>query len=368
MIMLPIYLSFIVVSILCAFEHFSNGRSYKIIYYWIVMFFLVLLASFRSIGVGSDDQAYMFIFHGIPSLLECESFLCGYSYSIYNIEFGFFWFLSLLLVFSSSQYWLFFSVAFASVCFNLKSIRYFSPYAGASVVVYFTHFFLAKELNAIRLGLATAILFYAACFLTKCRYSMMFFLFAIAVSLHVSSIIFLMPVVVYLLSPNRSVFVFAGITSLLLAWLFDLGLLFNSLAGFGFIGEKISLYLSAEEYNYALPIFDVVNIKNLLVCSISLLFWNQLLSRYDWFKISFCFFYSATMFRILFGDFAILAGRGYSVISMFEYVLIPCLACFFLGRGLGYIVVFIYSFLTLWLNLTINAGWSGGVNYFHDFL
>lgn len=366
MIMLPIYLGFIVISILGFFELFSNGRAYKILYSGLIIVCLVLLASFRSVGVGSDDQAYLFIFHSIPSLLECEDFLCGYTYSIYNVEFGFFWFLSLLLVFSSSQYWLFCSVAFVSVYFNLKSIRYFSPYVGASALVYFTHFFLAKEMNAIRVGLASAILFYAAYFLTQCRYFVMFFLFFIAVSFHVSSILFLIPVVVYLISPSKSVFVFAGFTILLLAWFFDLNVFIGYFTNFGFVGEKISLYLNADEYSYALPIFDVVNIKNLLIVSVSLLFWNQLLSRYEWFKVSFCFFYSATMFRILFGDFAILAGRGYSAISMFEYVLIPCLACFVFGRRVGYLVVFIYALLTLWLNLTINFGWSGGVEYSHD--
>ncbi|MBY0378229.1 MAG: EpsG family protein [Gammaproteobacteria bacterium] len=368
MTMLPLYLGFVFISLLGFLELFSSGRGYKILYSALIIVTLVSVASLRSVGVGSDDLAYVSIFNSVPNFIDCENFLCGYSHSAYGVEIGFFWFLSILSVFSYSQYWLFFSVAFLSVYFNLKGIRYFSPYVGASSLVYFSHFFLAKEMNAIRVGLASAVLFFSVIFLTQRRYFLMSLLFVLAVIFHVTSLIFLIPLVVYLIAPGRLIYLLAGLSIVFFVLFFDLSWLVSYLASFGpgFVGEKISLYLNSDEYNYVLPVFDVVNIRNLLIISFSLLFWNKISLRYEWFSTAFCFFYSAAMFRILFGHFAIFAGRGYSVISMFEYILIPCLACFAFGRRKGYFLILVYTLLTLWINLTFNNGWSGGAEYFDD--
>ncbi|WP_077521790.1 EpsG family protein [Metapseudomonas resinovorans] len=366
MSMLPFYLTFACISVLSLFDFAAGLRAYKIFCFWFMVLFLVLLASFRSVGVGSDDQAYMAIFSSVPSLLECEGVFCGYKYSEYNVEFGFFWLLSLLSVFGTAQYWLFAPIAFLSVYLNLKSIRSFSPYVGASSLIYFSHFFLAKEMNAIRVGLASAILFYAAFLLTRRRYFFAFLLFLMAGSIHISSIFFLIPVAVYLIAPGRLVLVSSAFFLLLFSWFFDLKVFFNHFSDLGFVGDKIQLYLSAEAYSYALPVFDIVNSRNLLIVFTGLLYWDRLSSRYEWFNVSFYFFYSATFFRIVCGDFAILAGRGYSTISMFEYVLIPFLVFGLLGCRVAYLIVCLYALLTLWLNLTINSGWSGGVEFFYD--
>lgn len=361
-------LAIFLIAIFGLLDFLAERRSYNGLITWSIFLLLTMLATFRSVGVGSDDKAYLDIFRSIPSLLECQGIYCNYSYTDHNIEFGFFLLLSLLSVFGSSQYIMFGVVAFFSVFLNLKNIQRFSPHISASALVYFSHFFLGKEMNAIRVGLASGLLFYASHLLAKKKYSLMVFFLALATSIHLSAILFVVPMVVFLISPSRNFFVFSMMILLFASWLFDFKMLFGHLIDTDFAGNKLQLYLNAEEYSYALPLFDLVNIKNLLAIGLSLLLWHKLSKRYAYFYLSFCFFFCAAFFRITFGDFAIFAGRGYAVISMFEYILIPYLAYGLLGRPIGYLVVCLYAFITLFLNLTTNLAWSGGADFFSDLI
>jgi hypothetical protein len=68
------------------------------------------------------------------------------------------------------------------------------------------------------------------------------------------------------------------------------------------------------------------------------------------------------------GDFAILAGRGYASISMFEYVLLPMIAVHVFGKKRGFLIVAVYALGVLYMNLSSHRGWTGGSEVFFDFL
>ncbi|MDY7565985.1 EpsG family protein [Pseudomonas sp. RTC3] len=328
---------------------------------------LITLATFRSVGVGSDDAAYELMFIQIPSFFDCDTFLCNYSYSQFNIEVGFFTLLSLLSSISTSHYLLFGFISSVAILYNIRSIKYFTPHVGAATLVYFSHFYLNKELNAIRLGLASAILFWAATYAGRKRYLAMWVLVVGAICIHVSSVLFIVPFLLYSRISNRAVYAVGGLALLVFAALIDLKLLFSYATNFGFIGEKIELYLNADMYSYALPLLSVVNLKNIFIVILSLIWWKKLSEKYEHFELIFCFFYCATFLRIVLGDFAIFAGRSYAAISMFEYVLLPAVAFVIFGRWVGYLMIGIYSLLTLYLNLTTNSGWAGEAEVFFDF-
>lgn len=349
-------------------ESSSQPSIRKSLYFWPILIVLVTLVAFRSAGVGSDDLAYIKIFSKVPSLLECEGVLCGYNYSKVNIEYGFYFLLSLIGMLGSDSIILFGITGLLSIYLNLKSIRYFSPYFSAGILIYFSHFFLAKELNAIRMGLATALVFYAATFFTRKMFVFFWLIMLFAVSIHVTSALALIPFLLYTISPGRQILAALSVILVAFSVVFDLSQLIVLLKYFSFLEQKIELYLNSQVYNYSIPLLNVVNVRNLIIVLLCFLFWAPLCSANKYFKIAFYFFFCATFFRILFGDFAILAGRGYAAISMFEYVLIPMLAVYFVGRWPGYLIVFIYALLTLSLNLSINTGWSGGVGYLHDIL
>lgn len=365
---LPLYLVFGFLVVVAAVDTLSNQRLPSLIVSTLMGAPLILLATFRAAGVGSDDLAYLQMANDIPSVLECRDAFCNYSYSAFNIEFGFFIFLSALAALGRNSYILFGFSSLAAVVLNVRSIRYFSPYFALGVLVYFTHFYLAKELNAIRLGIASGFLFLGTTYLDKKRYAMLAFYMAVATLVHVSSVLFVIPVLLYLARPKRVLYFSMGAILILISLFVNFKLVLQEVALYGFVGEKIDLYLNADMYSYALPLFDVVNIKNLLLVLAALLSWKKLEMRYPSFNLVFCVFFCAAFLRIVLGDFAILAGRGYASISMFEYILLPMLAVHLCGKKLGFLVVVVYAFGTLYLNLSSHSGWTGDSNVFFDFL
>ncbi|MFB3305735.1 EpsG family protein [Pseudomonas sp. AMR01] len=364
----PLYLVFGFIVMVAAFDMLSDRRLPAVVVSVLMGLPLILLATLRVAGVGSDDLAYLQMANEIPSLLDCQNIYCDYSYSTFNVEFGFFMFLSFLAMIGKNSFVLFGFSSLLAVTLNIRSIRYFSPYFALSVLVYFTHFYLAKELNAIRLGIASGLLFYAATYLYRQRYMKLALYFLAATLVHVSSVFFIIPLALYAMKPKRVLYLFVSVILILLAVFIDFKSVLRHAALFGFVGEKIELYLNADMYSYALPLFDMVNIKNLVIVVGALVCWRRLEARYPTFNLVFCIFYCATFLRIVLGDFAILAGRGYASISMFEYILLPMIAVHLLGRKLGFLLVCLYAFGTLYLNLSSNSGWTGGSEVFFDFL
>lgn len=341
---------------------------HKKLYFWLTLLLLVALAGFRSIGTGSDDESYIEIFSRIPKIIECRDILCGYNYSELNIEFGFFSLISIFSLFGTNHFFLFSLVAFFAIYCNLQAMRFFSPYFGASVLIYFSHLFFAKELNAIRLGLATAVAFYAVTYLYKKIYVIFLVLMLFAVSIHISVILVFIPALLWLISPRRLYIFYGAICVILINLFYNLAQVVTSFLNVGFLAEKLQQYSNAAEYNYAISLFDAVNVRNILLVALFLLFWEKFCTLNDKLRFGFYFFFCATFFRILFGDFAIIAGRGYGAISMFEIILIPSVIILLAGQRLGYFLTFIYAVITLYLNLHVNTGWSGGRPYFDNFL
>lgn len=342
----------------------DTPRLRQVVIFSVALVLLVALATFRAVGVGSDDASYVKIFSKIPSILDCPRPLCDYSYKDINVEFGFFGLLSLLHLFGDDKYTLFLTVALLSVYLNLKSIRYFSASFCASVMIYFCHFYIAKELNAIRVGLATAIAFYATRYFYEKRNGSFILLVILASCFHLSALLIFLPAIVVRLDPGRRVLAVASIVILVIASLFHLSQLITPLFQIGFVEYKLSLYSGTQIYNYAIPLLDPVNVRNLAITAFCLFAWEDLCKFDEKFKFAFYFFFSATFFRILLGDFAIVAGRGYSALSMFEYITIPMVFIYLFRNRIGYIMTFALSLLTLSLNLFVSTAWSGGVGYF----
>ncbi|QHD06012.1 hypothetical protein PspR76_09755 [Pseudomonas sp. R76] len=364
----PLYLVFGFLVIVAAWDTLSDHALPRAAVGALMGVPLILLATFRIAGVGSDDLAYLRMMQEVPSVLECRHLFCDYSYSTFNIEFGFYIVLSVLAVLGRNSFILFGFCSLLAVSLNLRSIRYFSPYFALGVLVYFAHFFLAKELNAIRLGVASSLVFLAATYLHRKEYALLAVYLALAMMVHVSSVFFVVPVVLYWLKPSRAFYLGLSGILLLAASFVDSKLLLRQLEFISFISDKIESYLTTEKYGYALPLFDMVNVKNLILVVAGLIWSQKLDARYPTFKLVFCVFYCATFLRIVMGDFAILAGRGYASISMFEYVLLPMLAVHLLGKKLGVVMVSLYALATLYLNLSSNLGWTGNSEVFFSFL
>ena len=359
------YFLFFLISSFVVIDYLTTSKARVGVQFYGVFLILVIVATARSVGFGSDDQAYVDIYEKIAGEGFLES-LAGYEYSNYNVEFGFFLLLGFLSLIGASHFLIFGGVSLLAVYFNLRAIKSFTPYFVVSVLVYFSHFYIAKELNAVRVGLSSALLFYAALAIYRKQWCRSLFVWLVALLIHVSAVFFVLPVILYAMKPSRNHLIFLALLVISFSFLFSAKELAFYFTSFGFVGEKLSLYLNSEEFSYGIPLVDVVNLKNASILILAFLLWGKLVFHYGGFYLSFIFFYSAALFRIVFGDFAVLAGRGYSVISMFEFVLIPIVFVALLGRGLGLALAAVYALVILWMNFNINTAWSGGIEFFHD--
>ena len=93
---LPLYLAYGFLVLVAAFDTLSNRKLPTAVVSVLMAIPLILLATFRAVGVGSDDAAYLEMLFQIPSVLDCKNAYCDYSYATFNVEFGFFMFLSIL--------------------------------------------------------------------------------------------------------------------------------------------------------------------------------------------------------------------------------------------------------------------------------
>lgn len=364
---IPFYIVFTLIAFVGILELSSISRTYKNASFFSILVILSAFATMRSVGVGSDDNAYIDIFSKIPSPFECNGIFCNYNYSDLNVEYGFFLLLSLFSIIGKSHFLLFGGVALPAIYLKLKSIKFYTPFFGASALIYFCYFYLAMELNAIRFGLASGVIFYAIkCFSEK-KYWHFWLLYIIAISIHVSSVLMIIPIIVMMFSPSRFHLLLLSVVVILLSAVFDKSKMLNMFNLIDFLSEKGNLYSNADQYNYVIPIYDPVNLKNMFISALSLIYYKGLCKRYKYFEITSIFFISASLLRIFLGDFAIIAGRSYAVIAMFDCIIIPMLAVYFFGRVWGYVMVLIYAFSLLSLNIFINNGFSGGVDYLYDY-
>lgn len=363
---LTLFIVFLILAILAAKEiadSNKNNNNNNAVFVFTVSL-LALFAGLRSLGYGSDDIAYFDIFTKVPDIFSCSDLICNYNYKDFNIEFGFFVYLILIGMLAKSYSLLFVGVALPSVYIKLKSMYLYTPFFSASVLIYFSHFYLAMELNAIRLGIASGLIFYLAKYLVARRFWPVAILFTASISMHISALFALLPIVLYALSAGPrfmiGLTVFVVVTSQYIT-VENIAIIFG---GFDFLEDKTSSYVNYEGYSYAISLLDTVNSKNLLISSLCLLNFEKLRNKYKYFEIAAVFFMSATLLRIFLGDFAIVAGRSYAVFAMFDCILIPMLAITYLGRNLGGGVVIIYASVVLVLNALFNTSWSGDVSYF----
>src|SRR5690606_10115190 len=112
-------------------------------------------------------------------------------------------------------------------------------------------------------------------------------------------IFFVLPVILYAMRPSRNHLLILAFVVVSFAFLFSAKELAFYFTSFGFVGEKLSLYLNSEEFSYGIPLVDVVNLKNASILILAFVFWGKLIFHYSGFYLSFIFFYSATLFRIV---------------------------------------------------------------------
>lgn len=358
-----LYFVFFIVMALGFIEQRALLIDRRVIRYFAIIIF-VFVSAIRAPGFGSDDVAYMDIFQRASSSNWLNKEWLGYSYIDYQVEFSFFIFLLSLSLVGVYSFLLFGATSAFSFCFIQKAAMKFFPLLSPVLLIYFSHHFLGKELNALRLAIAAAIVFYSASCCVEQKYvkASMFTIFA--ATFQITSLLGLFPILMCALIRRIQVAVILGVGIVALSYFYPISPVLSQISLFDFASEKLELYSAAESYMYAISLFDPVNVKNIVLVIICLATYRRISLKYSGFHVATYFFLFATVFRIALSDFAIVAGRGFAIVSVFECVLLPAIAFNYFGRSYGYLVVLIYAFLVLTANIFINDGWRGEIGFF----
>lgn len=330
-------------------------KKYTVFLNFSVAIVLVFFAGFRHVGVGADDYNYVQQFMITPGLNSWFSSSYVYRYLDSYMEPGFVFLNSILRYFTDDYRFLFLTVASISIFITAYCYRKLSPYPLFSFLIYFVHAYLYRDMNQIRAGLAVSMGLFLIFSMHDRKILKTIIIILSACLFHMSAIIYFLFVLFNKLALSR------GLALLLLTLAIFLNLadvpafLINNIPSLGYISAKVTSYAASTEADTT-ALFDLTNIKNIFICASVLFFFKRFKAEVKYFDVMFSMFFLSVLWRILFSDFGILAGRVSTFLSVTEPILISCFIVFFNKKIIPIMLIFLYSFLVLYINLFVKEG------------
>ena len=355
------FITFFILLILSIFEFISKRENSSIINIFIlaVLLWLVFIAGFRGTIFG-DYCTYWNFFQVSPSLID-------YTYRaveipgdistewLYNILFP-----MLTKLFSDSHVLYFTFISVIAVSINIFMIKKMSPLIFLSILIYFSHAFLYKELQQIRSGLSSSLILLSIYFLSQRRSLSYAGTFTIATLIHTTTFVTIFGVI------SRFVFPFfkqkKTLMVLVLALVIVLAITNVPLSLLFFLESYVTFPWKYYVYKdtidgagsanfYSIGIFsNITTVKYIFFSLISIIYFDELNRQNKYFKYAFFFYYTGALWIIFFNDFAIIATRLASMLTVPEIILLPMLIILFKQKGLAFIFLALFSFMQLILN------------------
>lgn len=327
----------------------------RVYIYSFSVLLLVLFAGLRVEGVGSDDLAYIKIFEQIQTDGFSFENLWG-SYQRYNIEPSFYLLNIFATFFSGSYTSLFLTVAIFSIGISAYNFYRLSPTLSMiAIALFFSHMFLYRDLNQIRAACAAATSLFLV-YTVFNRYLLRSILLVfISASLHVASfsMVLTLPLLYIAVSRVRiAVLLFSSVIVSALGF----SKLLVQLPLPVFLERRITSYMNNPDHAYSLGLLDITNLKNIVLLLSFLFFWKKLTLTNRYFKIMVAFFALGVSWRLVFSDFAIVAGRVATFFTSVEVMLVAMLFFVLRPRFVSYILIVVYAFSMLYLNLYVKPG------------
>ncbi|KFF63530.1 hypothetical protein IW01_19535 [Pectobacterium brasiliense] len=353
---IPFLFVYFIIVFFSFIQVFSKEKkiSFTYIIYPILIIVLAFFASITTSEISPDFFTYQIAFNNIHNAVDIFNIglAMEYGYIILNkvISNIFFDFNFFLLIFTGLVQLVLFI-----------SYKKISPYPILSLLLYFVHYYLGRDLIAIRSSLAYAIILLAIIDYSLNKHLSRYVIgVLIAASFHSSSFIsLLLPVFYYLFKNDYKILFKIGFPiALIIGFLLPLDLVF-SMAGV-FIGTdsiKYEVYFNNENNFYALGVFNLTNVKNMAICFYFYLKNNEARNNEDF--LIFSFFLGALGLMAL-NKLGIVAGRGFSQFVFIDTILIPL--CLFENRRYK---LQIFSFIVIYAAIMLLANISRDGAYFY---
>ncbi|WP_323639660.1 EpsG family protein [Pectobacterium polonicum] len=354
--MIPYFIFFFFIAFLSLMSNVDGFRRYRLYFFFVTVFFLILFAGLRSPGVGLDDWNYIYKFLEIPDISYWISGEYIYTFEKAWMEPSYLIVGATIRLFSNDPMYLFLIIAFLSV--GLASYNYYklTEFSFLTLLLFFVHTFLYRDINQIRAAVAAAIGLFLVDSIFNKNKTKTIGIILLASSFHVAALsYFLVFFLSYFPFSRVRMFVILCI-SIILGWVGVSGVFLDLLPGLGFVTTKLSDYSTNSVYADSVELFDLTNIKNIFFFIVLLFFGNRIEIKNKYFNTMMLFYFLAVTWRILFSDFGIFSARVSTFFGIVEVILIPFLLYCFKNKLLPCLFIIAYAFFTLYINLYLKEG------------
>lgn len=355
--MTPYLFTFLMLAILSLSQHSRHFIKYKFLFFLFVTFYLILFAGLRNLGVGDDDFGYYdFYTFKTPNLFNWVFGDYVYDIKEFYMEPGYVFLNSLLRVFTDNYSVLFLTVAFISV--GLASYNYlrYSKYVFLTLLLFFVHTYLYRDMNQIRSGVAAAIgLFLISQIFYKKHLKVFISLYLMSL-FHMASLCLIAGYIFSYFSVTKRRVIVVYILSVFMGMFGISHIVFGLIPGGGILEIKLLDYLNNDSYLEAVSLFDITNIKNSVILLMVIIFWDKLERMVPYFKIVVLFYLMSTSIRIAFWDLGVVAARTATFFGIVEVILIPYFVSLFRHKILPNMLIISYGFMVLYINLFVKEG------------
>lgn len=307
--MTPYYVLIGAISVLCSLNLFSlRTKEGRLFLYILIVFVLIIFAGFRS-----DDPDYWNYSASFEEI--CRNHRPRIADPGFNLL------LQVIATFSHAPVFMFFSVAAIAVSLNAISIYRYTPYFFAAILLYFGHNFCLKEMIQIRVGLASAICIFSFYYLMNRRMKTFWVLLFCAVTVHLTTIVFLLAYLTQKYLSRKQLLYFVG-GSLAIGLLFPFGAILKTYMG---INPRLDSYIAygSDGYAQSMGILNNLNaMKCLIIFAFLYYFYDSLNSKNRYFRLLFSSYSAGLCWLLLFNDFAIIGARMSNVLLSVEPILL----------------------------------------------
>jgi hypothetical protein len=285
---------------------------------------MVLLTGLKT-GVpdllNPDDSGYIDVFNKVPMLWN---FTFTSISGIYG-EVGYLFICSLIKSLGLGYRFAFLFIGLISVGISIKYYLKYSPYIIISLLIYFSHTFLLKDLIIIRSGLAASITLYSIPHIENRKFWKFFKIILIASCFHIAALILIIAYFVHGLVVNnvkRQIFLLGlGIVLGLFLSATVLTFIFSSILNI----PIISAYMLDSNYFTSLTLLNPVLIKNIVLAVLLIVFAAKLRNRVPYYDAMTTLSILSATWLATFNNFAIIASRLGTFFSIGEPIVIPVL-------------------------------------------
>jgi hypothetical protein len=340
---------YVVFSLLLLFSiigFFKTGSYTKFFASAIAFILLVLFASLQ--GGGYDYDNYCEIFKGILHDDNIFSFNKGTSF--YFVEIGYRILVKFASMICGHPTFMFFLTAFSSVFINFYCFKKYSPYIFLTIILYFAHTFLLREMIQIRAGLACAICLYSLIYIEQKKILKFTLCILIATSIHIGAIAFFLAYVFCQMNFSAFKLWVILLIAITIGMYMPLGALLHWLPN-----EKMMIYANSPYATKSLGIFtNITIIKSLFFTVTGLIYYNKMMKLLPHFRILFQTYFISLLLLLIFNDFFI-TGRIATFFSVTEVIIVPSYLLLFKQNGFNslFLQLLIVLFAGLMLHLNI---------------